>query len=68
MKTTGTSPTQDDDALLRAELLAAFAREGIAYPPDRLEEAVAEYLQLKRLLAVVATAGVPPEPQADTSR
>jgi hypothetical protein len=59
MTTTGISPAQDDDALLRAELLSAFAREEIAYPPDRLEEALAEYLQLKRLLAVVAAADVP---------
>lgn len=41
---------------LREELLAAFEREGIVYPADRLEEALAEYGQLKRLIAVVAFA------------
>jgi hypothetical protein len=63
MTTTVPSSAQAEEALLREELLSAFAREGIAYPLDRLDEAVAEYVQLKRLMAVVAKAPVDIAPQ-----
>lgn len=43
-------------AALRSELLSAFAREGICYPPERLDDAVAEYEQLKTLMKVVEAA------------
>ena len=56
------SAGEDDEAAdrLRHEqrqaLLQALAREGISYPPERMPEAVAEYAQLQRLIAVVNVA------------
>lgn len=46
----------DPRAALRSELLSAFAREGMDYPPERLEEAIDEYAQLKILMKVVEAA------------
>lgn len=51
------NPGSDAPERLRDELLLALEREGIAYPPERLEEAIAEYAQLKRLIGVIAAAG-----------
>lgn len=45
---------RDTPEHLREELLSALEREGIDYPPERLDEALAEYAQLKRLIGVIA--------------
>lgn len=52
--------TDDPFARERLELLSALERCGIRYRPDRLEEALVEYVELKRLMAVVAAATRPP--------
>lgn len=56
MTTKAEAPAGDENERLRRDLVAALEREGIAYPPERLEEALEEYIQLKRLIAVVASA------------
>ncbi len=47
---------------LRMELLSALEREGIIYPPERLDEALVEYAELKRLMQVVEAATRPSGP------
>lgn len=57
----------DPQADLRADLLSALEREGIAYPPERMDEALVEYVQLRRLMAVVEAATRPGQGAAMTA-
>lgn len=43
---------------LEHDLNAAFAREGIAYPAERLAEAVADYADLHRFMSLVEESGL----------
>lgn len=42
---------------LREELIAALVRERIAYPDDRLDEALADYAELRRLMCLIEASG-----------
>ena len=47
----------------RERLLTALAREGIVYPPARLDEAVEDCAELLRFIALIRVAA--PDPLAD---
>jgi hypothetical protein len=55
--TMNSDAAQDMPERLREELLFALEREGIDYPPERLDEALVEFAQLKRLIGVIAADG-----------
>lgn len=43
----------DEDGRTRALLVEAFAREGIDYPADRLDEAVEDYSHLRAFMSLI---------------